>query len=212
MSNNNSFIGGILSFIKRKTSQKYRFNQQYANKQWDGLRSVDDLGRYSLIAGYIRFFSPDARILDLGCGEGVLQERIRPEEYSHYLGIDISDVAIANARNKANKKTEFLVGDLARLKLNGVFDAIVYNESIYYLSDPGASVRSLFSNISSNGIFIVSCYNRHGKEDAVLWSQLDELLSIKDRVIVTNRKGDSWTIHVYTKKDQPAATGEPNLA
>ncbi len=195
-----SIIDNFISFVKRKISKKHRFNLQYEKKQWDGLRSVEDLGRYSIIVGYVRFFAQDARILDLGCGEGVLQERISANNYTQYLGVDISDVAIANAQEKADTKTKFITGDLQRLQLDGTFNVIVYNESIYYLKDPKASVLSLIKNLTPNGIFIISCYNRHGREHTTLWEGLADIVDLADRVTVSNAKGDTWAIHVYTVK------------
>ncbi len=197
---NKSISARALSYIRRKFSQKHRFNLQYEHKQWDGLREVRDLGRYSLLAGYVKFFSPAARILDLGCGEGILQERLVPDGYSCYLGIDISDVAIMSAKKKTNEKTCFMVGDIGKLNVSGAFDVIIYNESIYYLHDPAASVASLFKNLAQGGIFIISCFNKHDKEHTTLWNTLAAILDLADRTTVTNISGDSWTVHVYKMK------------
>ena len=198
--NSSSITDRIIAFIKRKISQKHRFNLQYENKQWDGLRDIKDLGRYSLLVGYAKFFSSGSRILDLGCGEGILQERFAPGDYGFYCGIDISDVAIANANKKADTKTCFMVGDIGKPDILGTFDVIIYNESIYYLSDPTSSILSLFQHLDPGGIFIISCYNKHGKEHTNLCNSLSKILDLADRTLVTNISGDSWTVHVYKIK------------
>lgn len=197
-----NFLSGIASFIKRKTSAKYRFNLQYAEHQWAGLRALEDLPRYSIITGYIHFLYPgnDARILDLGCADGLLQERLLPAGYKYYLGVDISDLAIENARDKQNAKTRFVAGDLDNLAVEGQYDIVVYNESIYYLKDPVAAVKAAFGNMSSGSFLIISCFNRNGKEHSNLWGRLSEILNMVDMTKVNNRNGDSWSIHVYKIK------------
>ena len=200
-----SVIDKITSFIKRKTSLKYNFNLQYENKEWDSLRSLADLGRYSLIVGYVKFFFPNARILDLGCGEGILQERFTASDYASYLGVDISEVAIGSAKKNENAKTRFTVGDLDRLSVEGKFDAIIYNESMCYMKDPNTAVCSLFKNLNPGGIFIISNYNNHGKEPDSLWLKLAEILDLHERTRITNMAGDAWTLHVYKMKKLPAS-------
>src|SRR5436190_22074494 len=111
----------LQSFLRRKFSQKYKFNLQYEGGKWDGLKELPELARFSVIAGYVRYFCPHARILDLGCGEGVLLDRLAPADYAQYLGIDFSDVAIANAQKTATEKASFAVGDLNKWQTHGKY-------------------------------------------------------------------------------------------
>ena len=201
-SQSKSIIARISSFIKRKTSLKYTFNLQYENNEWNSLRNLADLGRYSLIVGYVKYFFKNARVADLGCGEGILLERFTLSDYSYYLGVDISEVAIESARKKENSNARFIVGNLDKLKIEGNFDAIIYNESMCYMKDPNNAVLSLFKNLNPGGIFIVSNYNNHGKEPDALWIQLAEILDLHERTRITNMAGDIWTIHVYKIKDK----------
>ena len=187
----------LTSFIKRKTSQKYKFNLQFENNRWDDLRDPGELGRYSIIVGFTHFFCRKPRILDLGCGEGILQERFAPTDYTAYLGIDFSDVAIAKAGKLKNARTDFRVGDLNELKVEGIYDAIIYNESLNYLSKPQAVVQALFPHLSEGGVFIFSLVDKHGKEQTGLWQQLGEILDLQEASKVVNRKGHIWTIQVY---------------
>lgn len=188
------------SFIKRKTSRKYRFNQQYEQKKWEGMRDIADLGRYSIIVGYTKHFCKNARILDLGCGEGILLEKFHEMDYSGYVGIDFSDVAIANAKKLESDRVKFIVGDLNKLSVTGTFDVIIYNESLYYMSNPKDAVRALFSHLSPGGIFIFSMVDKHGKERTGLWSALDEILDVIEQTKVINSAEDSWTVRVYRIK------------
>jgi 2-polyprenyl-3-methyl-5-hydroxy-6-metoxy-1,4-benzoquinol methylase len=190
----------IVSFIKRKTSQKYKFNLQYENKKWDGLNDLPELARYSIIVGYAQYFCQNPHILDLGCGEGILLRKFAAANYSFYLGIDFSDVAVANAKKLGIERSEFRVGDLNKLEVTEKFDAIIYNESLYYLSDPQNAVRSLFKNLNESGVFIFSMVDQHGNERTGLWQQLNDILDPVDKTKVTNKAGNSWTISVYKVK------------
>lgn len=192
-----SLVGKLKTFIRRKISPKYNFDIQYSNNKWDGLRELYELSRYSVITGYVRYFCNGGSIADLGCGEGVLQQRFTPSDYSNYLGIDFSDVAIVNAKKLEDNKTRFMVGDLNQLRLEGIFDAIISNESLYYLSNPVDAVRSLFQNLKPGGIFIISMVNKDGEENHPLWMKLDEHLQCIDKTITSNNGVRSWTIKVF---------------
>ncbi len=187
----------FIRFLKRKISQKHKFNQQFENKKWEGLRDIADLGRYSIIVGLTKYFGPNARILDLGCGEGVLLEKFADSDYAAYLGIDFSEVAIQNTAKLVNEKARFLIGDLNKLEVTGQYDVIVYNESLYYLRHPRHAVQALFKNLAPGGIFVISMVDKHGKEREGIWAELDEILEIQEKTKVTNLKGDSWTIRAY---------------
>ncbi len=189
----------LMSFLKRKTSQQYKFNQQFGDGTWDGLRDVAELGRYSIITGYTTFFCKQPRILDLGCGEGILQQKYAPGSYLHYTGIDFSDVAIANAQQLANQTTEFITGDLNKLNIAGSYDTIIYNESIYYLKDPKAAIQALFPHLNENGIIIFSIVDKHGKVQTDLWNEINTVLNLVDSTRVYNNQGHSWTIQVYKR-------------
>ncbi len=167
-----SLISILASFIKRKTSKKYRFNLQFEQKKWDSMRNVADRGRYEFLVGYTRRNYPNARILDLGCGEGILLEQFEPRDYGAYLGVDFSEVAIANAKKLENSKVKFMVGDLDSLSIEGSFDVIIYNETLYYLRNPKGAVQSVFKHLAPGGVIIISMVDKHGKERAGLWGKM----------------------------------------
>ncbi len=187
----------LRTFIKRKTSQQYKFDLQYARNQWDSMASLADLGRYSIIVGLVKYFCPGGRVLDLGCGEGILQEKFSPADYTHFTGVDFSRVAIDRASAKALPNTTYLVGDLNALDVPGVFDVIIYNESIYYMDDPEAAIKRLLPQLAPGGIIIISQVDKHGKEQTAMWDLLNPTLDLAARNKVTNAQGYSWTIHVY---------------
>src|SRR5262245_51695956 len=55
---------------------KERWDEEYASGRWDVMRRSDELARYSVLAGYLRRLHPRGRVLDVGCGEGILLEHL----------------------------------------------------------------------------------------------------------------------------------------
>ena len=68
--------------------RKQRWNRQYKKGRWESLRSEKEAIRYNKIIEFIkRFSSKKPSILDIGCGDGLLTERISPEDYSFFFGL-----------------------------------------------------------------------------------------------------------------------------
>ncbi|NDC40965.1 MAG: class I SAM-dependent methyltransferase [Chitinophagia bacterium] len=187
----------LVRFVKRKVSSRYKFNEQFASGKWDELRGVQELARYSVIAGYVQHYNKSARILDLGCGEGILQERLSLLPYQSYLGIDFSDVAIARAKRLENSNTHFITGDIGKLVLNGSYDVIIYNESIYYINGIPEALYALFPHLAPGGYVIISVVDKKGRIQTDIWNKVRKVILPIESTQVFNRLGHSWTIQVY---------------
>ena len=173
----------------------------YAAGRWDYLGGLDELGHYSIVAGYCQALKPGGRLLELGCGEGLLLRLLRGEAYSEYLGIDIAAAAIARAQVYANARTTFAVGDIATFTPPHRFDAIVFNESLYYLPDATTILKRLARYLAPGGVFVVSMYLhlRHA-----LWRRLACEFAVLDTTQVRNAKGIVWTCRVLTPRSASA--------
>ena len=58
---------------------------------------------------------PEDRVVDLGCGSGILASRIEPLPFSHFLGVDLSSRAISRAKDRLKGREaryQFEVGDV----------------------------------------------------------------------------------------------------
>ena len=69
--------------------------------------------------------------MDIGCGEGILCERLSKSYYSRYVGIDVSTVAIDRANVNNSQKTKFLAEKIEDFNTNEKFDVIIFNECLY---------------------------------------------------------------------------------
>jgi 2-polyprenyl-3-methyl-5-hydroxy-6-metoxy-1,4-benzoquinol methylase len=95
--------------------------------------------RNAITALLIKKFASHAKsVLDAGCAGASLSICLN-EKFDQYLGIDISQVAISEAkkltenRKKGPGKIDFVVSDLQAFETSEKFDVIVFNEVLYYL-------------------------------------------------------------------------------
>jgi SAM-dependent methyltransferase len=166
---------------------------QYGSGGWELMRRLDELARYSVIAGYLRHLKPGGSVLDVGCGEGLLADHLRPFGYARYLGVDLSETAVRQAAGRADARTSFLAADAEAWAPAQRWDAIVLNESIYYFRDPLGTVRRYEEFLEDGGVFLVSTF-RSRRADAIA-RRLRERYRLLEETAVSNRKG-TWVIRV----------------
>lgn len=171
-----------------------RWNRQYAAGGWEWLRGLDELAHYSVLAGYLLRIKPGARVLDVGCGEGLLLDHLHPSACSSYLGVDFAE-AIRQAGRRETAAVRFAVGDMIDFHSDERFDAIIFNESLYYLPDTLHGLRHYEDMLAPDGVFLVSmCVNERNEKR---WRAVDAAYRILDEVWIRNRHGTSWTVKAF---------------
>lgn len=176
------------------TILKKEWDFQYSSKHWEYLKGIDELAHYSVIIGYCHFFKNQGEILDVGCGEGILQERLQQYQYSRYVGIDISNEAILSAYRRQDKRTTFLCAEISDYENEESFDIIIFNEVLYYLNDPIGILKKYEKFLKKNGIIIISMYSS-GRNQRV-WRLINRFYPSIDSVLVKNNSSVAWLIMV----------------
>jgi 2-polyprenyl-3-methyl-5-hydroxy-6-metoxy-1,4-benzoquinol methylase len=174
-----------------------RLDAEYAAGDWDYLRALSELSRFSVIAGYCHHLKPGGALLELGCGEGLLTDRLDKSKYSRYLGVDIAPAAIARAHARKDAVTDFVAADAEQFTAPSSFDVIMFNECLEYFQDPLALVRRYDVMLTPGGVFIASIFDgldtaRSVKIWRMLRSHYDELAVTRMR----NEQGYAWSIKV----------------
>ncbi len=188
---------GIRNFEVRQESPEY-WNQLYKNGRWDYLQELNELAHYSVLVGYCQFYHAHGKILDVGCGTGLLQQRLSYLPYSKYTGIDLSDHAIEKAKCYADDRTEFFAADALTFNNNNKYDAIFFNESLYCFNEC-LPVLSHYQNlINDNGIFVISMHDTG--ISSFHWSEIERHYAILDSVNISNKKNVCWTIKAIQAK------------
>jgi SAM-dependent methyltransferase len=173
-----------------------RWNKEYAKGGWEWLDTLPELAHHSILAGYFTKLKPNGRVLDVGCGEGLFHERLTGRAYARYVGTDFAE-AIKRAEHRNDEKTAFVVADMNDYTTTEQFDAIVFNESIYYIWDIADGLAHYERFLAPDGIFLISM---HGKErNDEKWAVVDARYRILDAVTVTNQHGTRWTVKALTR-------------
>ncbi len=112
-----------------------------------------------------------SRVLDLGCGLGVMMPIYGQLQVDYALGVDLSEKMIERARKRWVDEpwADFLAADAAQLQLEQRFDAVViYNAYPHFMNRP-ALVKTCHDLLVDNGRFVVA----HGAGKDVINSHHD---------------------------------------
>ncbi|MEK7547513.1 MAG: methyltransferase domain-containing protein [Patescibacteria group bacterium] len=109
----------------------------------------------------------DFRILDIGCGNGLMITLPLGEQEYTVVGIDAHAPTIAQAKSKNHfKNVEFIAGDVKDLahKLGhaGKFNIVVLSDILEHLSHPENLLNEVKNILSPHGIILISIPNGYG--------------------------------------------------
>ena len=179
----------MISFLKRKLlrNKEAKWNYEFAKGNWDGLGDLKELGRFSTVIGYLSFFKPQSHsILEFGCADGLLYQRMHKELVTYYEGIDASSDIIKVANQKyGSEKVKFVAHDMDEYKFSQKYDFIVFNEVLYYSRDYKKLLARCFDFLNPNG-FIILSINGGYKNLLEYNSYLTETFEIVDKTIISN--------------------------
>ena len=105
-----------------------------------------------LADGVFDWLAPQAgeKILDLGCGDGVLTERIVAAG-ADVVGVDASPGLVAAAKARG---IDARLGDGMALDLPAGFDAVFSNAALHWMSDPEAVIAGVRRALKPGGRFV----------------------------------------------------------
>ncbi len=138
-----------LTNLKYKETMSH-FNQ--AARQWDNPEKIERAKVYArAIKKKVRFPKP-IRLLDLGCGTGLLSFEFR-EEACAILGVDTSSEMLAVFSEKGVPGAQALELDLEAQDLegHGQFDLVVSSLAFHHFANPLGVLRSLKKVLAPEG-------------------------------------------------------------
>ncbi len=104
---------------------------------------------------------PGERILDLGCGDGALTEKLaaacrgkEPAAAGGVIGIDSSPDQVEAARKRG---LDVHVGDGQRLAYTNEFDAVFSNAALHWMPDGDAVLAGIWRALKPGGRFVAEC-------------------------------------------------------
>jgi len=106
---------------------------------------------------------PGERVLDLGCGNGVLSEKIR-EVGATVVGVDGSPDMVEAAKQRGIDARLINAFDL---RFDGEFDAVFSNAALHWMKrDPDAVLRGVRRSLKPGGRFVAE-FGGHGNVAAI---------------------------------------------
>lgn len=172
-------------------------DKEYASGVWDYLQSDHELPRFSIIAGYCQCLKQESKILEIGCGTGILSERLRDAKIARYVGVDISAEAIRRARHRETDKVSFVCEDATQYYPTQKLDLILFNECLEYFEDPLGLVRRYEQFLEDKGLFIVSMFmGIDTSRTRKIWKMLDSVYETYTEAKVSTSSQHTWTIKI----------------
>ncbi len=115
-----------------------------------GFADLPDLDEMVHVSG----ISASSRVLDLGCGNGMIAETIADQTGAHVTGIDFIERAIRDAQARTEAKRErlaFLVMDMSRLDFPPAsFDVVISIDTLYF-GDAYETLRPIIPMLRPGG-------------------------------------------------------------
>lgn len=96
-------------------------------------------------------------VLDVGCGTGMLSERLLGAFPScHLAGVDLSPAMVERARARLAGRAEVREADAERLPFHdGAFDLVVCNDSFHHYPDPDRAAFQMWRVLRKGGALVL---------------------------------------------------------
>lgn len=192
--------------MSKNASTAEGWDEEYAAGRWAFLRDLPESGRYGIIGMWLMLNRAFDKVLDIGCGEGLLYERLAPLGLKHYVGVDLAPKALDIA-NVDPSIASLRAGDMHTFEpaAGERFNAIVFNEVLHFAEDPGAVVARYIPWLAEDGVIALSMYSPKRPESgankliARLWEATDDTsrwVVLDDYRLVSDKKGVTWRMRL----------------
>ena len=164
----------INEISKNPQEQIKRKNSWYVSNQSDELEHRKNLkkvfeNRVKFITDYINYYQLmrgifykeklKLKLLDAGCGDGVLLERLSKISNLQLYGMDYNPQRVLKARNNV-PKADIKIGDLKNMSYpKEYFDIIILSQVLEHIVEDVVVLRNLYDAMNDKGIFILGVPN-----------------------------------------------------
>lgn len=174
------------------------WDQAFAHGEWDHLEGIAEAPHYAIVRGYAVKCRSPASILDVGCGTGVLRSSFADTEVLSYTGLDASKEAVRVADERGYRASQFVVADFDEFQPGAEHDIVIFNESLYYATDPGATFLRYWQRLPAHGACIVSMFDSSMRSSAI-WRRVEQHATPRHWSRVVNEQELAWRIKVFLK-------------
>jgi SAM-dependent methyltransferase len=151
-------MSGFLKSYGPSNIKRVLWDKEFSESKWDFIDNTAG----DCIYPFLEKYAQKGSILDLGCGPGNTANELAATAYDTYVGVDISEAALAKAvkrtqeNGRADKNT-FACADFLGYAPTQEFDVILFRESMYHI--PYGQVQAILDKYSkylkNDGVFMV---------------------------------------------------------
>lgn len=130
--------------------------KEYWDSVWLKERNAPDISRFypNAFGVILSLVAQQSTVLDIGCGIGILLDRLRKEKSCKVFGIDISAEAI---RALKNNNIDGIVAMVPPVPLpSNSFDIVIASELFEHVAKPRALLKEMIRIAKAKGIIIIT--------------------------------------------------------
>jgi 2-polyprenyl-3-methyl-5-hydroxy-6-metoxy-1,4-benzoquinol methylase len=178
-------------------SQADLWDREYRDGRWDFLHAMREVPRYGIVSAYLTQILKPGSLLDIGCGDGVLMDYVPADKITRYVGVDLAQEALDRFRGLP-KGGELVCTDLQSYQTAEKFDAILFNEVLFFADDPAKELARYKPFLTKDGAMVISLYVKATGGAARQLAKVEEALKTPDWQLidscslVSNAKGTKW--------------------
>ena len=138
--------------IRQRMREFYETSETYKRL----LDAHDEVYLRHYVELVMRYAPPRAKILDLGCGNGISARLLNQADFN-VVGTDISPLFLEEAREWENPRLQYRICDVIELPFeSGSFDVICSNELIEHLPDVETALTEMIRVVRMGGRIVLS--------------------------------------------------------
>lgn len=131
--------------------------------------------------------SVSGKILEVGCGTGLLTTEIRPLYADNELYInDLVAAMCSKATNRCQLSSEYCItGDIEQIELKGKYGLIVSASVFQWLANPARTFERLYSHLTEGGWLVFSTFGKDNYKElktitgnGLVYHSISEMLAI----------------------------------
>ena len=156
----------VTNILARRREQTHRFFESVA-ETWKEIRREMVQGDESYLEPLIAAVPPTASLLDVGCGSGLLLERLLPRPGAT-IGVDYSPAMLTEARQNLGPRADqvdFRLGYLEHLPVaDGSIEVTVASMVLHHIAQPMSALQEIFRVLKPGGRLVVADLVHHTNE------------------------------------------------
>lgn len=147
----------------------------------------------------IQSIVPKGKLLEIGCGQGILLNELK--KYYDVMGCDISQSAVNQAAKLVGEKQAY-VFNAEKENIEGIYDIIVAIDLLEHLINPQRCVIKMRNALKKGGVLIISVPNNYGMYGAFMtkcFNFIDKthINTYKRRYWIEMLKRAKFTLSIY---------------